>query len=320
MTRAIAITLLLGGLAAAEGPGPMIWATGTTLDGFQVEVDMSRLDRSSAPALAESFCRFHVEQHEVSRSFTLLFQKMHLELLRRYYQTGLVDIQRKAYLALPVRKGLSCRVAEMEPPSEDGEVAAVLRREWEGGSQLMRLVLRKGEDGWVLRRILHEKEAGGYEDRGLGVPPALGEVKVPDRSKPDQSSARAAIASLKTDMLRLRALSWRGRLALYAHYFEILSGFCGSDAAERARKEQPVPKGWVPREFKIAHATESRVDVLAQEEVLGTGGKRSAIGAARFDLTRGADGAWRVSAEWSFPDPERPPVRLPRDFALFFLG
>jgi hypothetical protein len=233
---------------------------------------------------------------------------------------SLVEVQRNAYLALPVLEGLTCTVRELESASEGGEVVAVLQREWKGGSQHMRLVLEKGDHGWLLRRILHEKPAGGYEDRGLGVPPALGEVEVPDRVEPDQGSPSAAITSLKAEALRLRALSWRGRLALYGHYFEILSGFCGADAAEQARKEQPVPKGWVPREFKIAQAKESRVDVLALEEVPGTGGKRSAIGAARFELRRGKDGAWRVSSESSFPNPERPPVKLYNDFALFFLG
>ena len=74
MTRAMAIVLLLGGLAAAEGPGPMIWATGTTLESFDVAVDMSRLDRSSARSLAESFGRVPLQQSEVSPHITHLFQ------------------------------------------------------------------------------------------------------------------------------------------------------------------------------------------------------------------------------------------------------
>ncbi|MHC4342261.1 MAG: hypothetical protein ACYSX0_18855 [Planctomycetota bacterium] len=126
-------------------------------------------------------------------------------------------------------------------------------------------------------------------------------------------------------MLRLGALTQKGRASLHAAYFRILGGFFGREVADEARAKQRAPRQPNAFDFEIQAPVERegglvRIEVLAMEPVPGGEGLRSAVGRASFDLRKEKDGMYRIVRELEQPHADKPPRVRKERFAFFFVG
>lgn len=315
-------------LAAAASAKPVLWATGETLQAFDVQVDLAAIEHSSPRALAESFAELHVGQHRVARRFAELFEAAHVAILERYYTEGLAKKQAAAYRALPLEEtALACTVAEVAEAGE-GFAVVLLDRSWrdakgEARTRRLRLSMAAKGEFWWLRKVEHDLEGKGFVDQGLGAPPAVLSVPIPEAGTPDQTGPDAAVASLEREMRRLAALGQRGRHSLYRHFYPLVRACYGDEVAKVAEEAQVPSLPGLPLSYERAEPEERlagvvRIRVAAWQAVPGTEGQRSAVGMAAFDLRREPGATWRIVWELRWEEPEGPPVPVGSNLGLFF--
>ncbi len=318
------LCLLLAAAAAAAQDLPLIRAAGTSLDSFEVELRLDAVDRASAEGLARSFARFEEEQHGVRRRFAELVRDEHLDLLRGFYAKELVDRQAKAYDAVE-QKGYRCEVTGVTPAG-DRATAQVRRTYVEGGKQreeTSELSLVHNGRRWEMAAIRDLGRDGRLVERPLGAPPELKRVPLPAPETRDLSSAKAAVASLRAEILRFGAHRDNASLALTDRFFDIAAAFYGDETARKARASRPKTEAPTPAFVEIGDGAPRladlvRVEVTVSEEVPGRPDLRSAIANAAFDL-RPEAGQWRVVSEHLRPDPDMAFAPVTTNFGLFFL-
>jgi len=315
------IILLLAAASAIAQDLPLIRGSGTSLETFEVDLRLDAVDHATAEGLARSFARFEEEQHDVRRSFADLVREAHLDILRRFYTKDLVDRQAKDYESV-VQKGYR---SEVKGVTVEGDKAtAQLQRTYiVGGKQreeATEIDLVRDGARWRIAAIRDRGRDGQFKERPLGTPPEMKRAPVPSPAAPDLSSPKAAVTSLRDEVLRFGGLRDNAALSLTDRFFDICAAFYGDEVAKKAREERPRPKESPPVSFDVGEPAPRlsdlmRVDITVNEDVRG---KRTAIGQAAFDL-RSEDGKWRVVGEYLRPDPDTPPSPVPRNFGLFFL-
>ncbi len=318
------IGLLLAAAPSAAQDLPLIRAAGTSLETFEVELRLEAVEHATAEGLAKSFARFQAAQHGVRRRFAELVRDAHLDLLRGCYAKDLVDRQAKAYGAVE-QKGYHCEVTGVTP--EGDKATAQIRRTYvEGGKQreeTSEVSLVHNGRRWEIAAIRDRVPDGRLVERGLGAPPALKRVPLPAPATPDLSSAKAAVTSLRGEILRFGALRDNASLALTDRFFDILAAFYGEDTARKARAGRPQTEPPSPVFVEVGDGAPRladlvRVEVTVSEEVPGRKDLRSAIANAAFDL-RPEGGKWKIVSEHLRPDPEMAFAPVTRNFGLFFL-
>ncbi len=326
MVRIPASFLLLAAVVAAEDK-PLLRATGDSLADFQIVARLDGVDRSSPEALAKSFVRLQLDQRLVQRRFRERFRAAHVTILRRYYSDALVAVQKERYEKTAGSDADAlCEIGEIK--GDFNRVTAIL--EWNFKDDLtgrrmskkIRLTLvRRIETWWIL--VIHDSDPKrGWVPRKLGVPADVPPARAAQVTKSDRSAPKKAIRALEREVRRLKAVGDQGRHAMAQKFFDILAAFYGEEAAERARKERPVPASvgettFDLREPEPAKDGQARIDVLVMEPVPGMKNTRSAIGNAAFELAKGEDG-WRVVREFIRPQPEQEFVPVTENFALVF--
>jgi len=318
--RTTALLLLVATSAVAQDL-PLIRGSGTSLETFEVQLRLEAVDHTTAEGLAKSFARFEEEQHDVRRSFADLVREAHLDVLRRFYTKDLVDRQAKDYEAV-AQKGYRSEVKGIT--GEGDRATAQLQRTYivagKQRDEATEIDLVREGARWRISAIRDRGRDGQFRERPLGAPPELKRAPVPAPGAPDLSTPKAAISSLRDEILRFGGLRDNAALSLNDRFFDITAAFFGDEVARKAREDRPRAKESQPVSVDVGDgvprlADLMRVDVTVYEEA---GGKRSPIGQAAFDL-RPEDGKWKVVGEFLRPDPDAPPNPVPRNFGLFFL-
>ncbi|MGQ0614556.1 MAG: hypothetical protein ACT4PV_12545 [Planctomycetaceae bacterium] len=330
--------LLLAALAAplvAAEPQPLLESRGVSLESYEVLVDLARVDHETPRSLALSYAAFDTAAvQDVAARFARLFEKAHLDALRRTYAADLVEQQAKAYAETgPSARNVSFTILEEGAAGEGGKATVLLERRWEardpgtGTYRLatlhVRLAMRREGRWWFLDTIAQAAPGGEFKTRDLGVPPLLSLAAPLAEQAPDLTSPQSALQTLSRDMARLQRLRAKGQNALYRHYFDLVRAFYGEAIAERARREQTAhpPPPPVTHEFGAPEPQKDgsvRIAVTALEEVAGERGQRSAVGQASFALASDALGDWRIVEERYRPDPEADFVPCRTTLGLFF--
>jgi hypothetical protein len=323
MRLRLPLVLAFLALGAPAQDLPLIGASGTSLETFDVDLRLDAVDHASAEGLARSFARFVEEQHGVNRRFGELVAEAHIDLMRAYYARDLVDRQARAYAA-PVQKGYACEVKSVGPGG-DTTTAMLESRYVEGGKQRTEsseLVLRRDAKGWWIEAIRDKGPDGTFSPRALGVPPAMKSIPVPPAAAPDPSSAKALLSSLREAVLRFAALRDNASMKLNGRFFDITAAFYGEDVARKAREERPRPEPLTPAFVEFGAPTPRladlvRIEVTVREQVPGREDLRSAIGQAAFDL-RPEEGGWRVVGEFYRRKPDQALTPVTSGFGSFF--
>jgi hypothetical protein len=315
---------LFGGvlLALAAAPAgaqemPLIRADGTSLETFGVELRLDGVDHKTPEGLARSFARFQEDQHGVRRRFAELFRDAHLDVLRRYYLPDVVARQAEDYDA-QTQKGYRCEVRRVGATA-DTATALLVYTYIEGGRQReenSEIELKREGESWWIRAIRDRRRDGSLETRDLGVPPAFPRADVGPPRPPDLTSARATVASLRADIVRLGAVRDNASLALLERFFDITAAFYGAKVAEEARAGQERPPAGERSTVEIGDAKARLADLVRVGVAVKE--KGGSVGEAAFDL-RAEGGSWRIVGEFARPDPDGPFVPNTRNLGLFFL-
>jgi hypothetical protein len=317
------LLLVAAPLAAQEMP--LIRAAGTSLETFEVELRLDALDHGSAEGLAKSFARFEEEQHGVRRRFAELVRDAHLGVLRSFYGKELVDRQTQAYDTME-QKGYRVEITGVT--AEGDKATAQMRRtyvergkEREAASEIS--LVRNG-DRWDIAAIRDRRRDGQFVERGLGTPPVLKRAPLPDPAPPDLSSPKAAVTSLRGEIVRFGALRDNASLALTDRFFDILAAFYGEETAQKARADRPATKTPLPSFVVVGDGVPKladlvRVEVTLSEEEPGRPDRRVTLANAAFDL-RHEGGTWKVVGEFIRADPDKPFSPVTNNFGLFFFA
>ena len=320
---------LLAAPVLAQDDGALLRATGDHLARFDVVFDASKVDRSSAEALAASFARLQREQHAVNARYVRLFRQAHLEVLRTFYAPGLVDKQEASYRATaPRADDVACEVKSVSS-DKDGVAQALLdttsRNRETGKPETKRVLLqlRRAEDGgWRLLSIHDETPDKQWKERPLGVPQAMRRGRA-DFAVATRTTPKKTVEELRGAIDVLALLGHNGRLALQRHFFDILGAFYGPEFAARARGDGPVAMAGPPGlrveigEAEKAPGDLARVPVTISEPVPDTD-QHSPIAEVAFELKKG-EGGWKVVGELLRPHPDQPLQPASENFALLFL-
>ncbi|MHC4934047.1 MAG: hypothetical protein ACYTGV_17875 [Planctomycetota bacterium] len=327
MTRALLLSLLLAAPSAAQENLPLILSTGNAMDLFSVRAEPTAIDQTNPTGLAGAYARFLVEKHAAGGHFARLFTQGYRVILQRYYVASI------AATAKVEGEGSELR-CEVGPVRLEGSEKAIaeLKHIWRPAKaakpmeRKIQVHMKVREGRWWIEKVLHEAKGGkGLENRGVGIPPQVLVPKVPGRVLPDRAAPKSAVRCLRDEMLRLAALTQKGRASLHAAYFRILGGFFGKQVAAEARAKQRAPRQPIVHDFEIQEPWERegglvRVEVLAMELVPGGEGVRSAIGRASFDLRKEKDGMYRIVRELEQPQADKPPRVRKERFAFLFVG
>ena len=315
--------LLLAAAPLVAQEMPLIRAAGTSLETFEVELRLDAVDHGSAEGLAKSFARFEEEQHGVRRRFAELVRDAHMGVLRSFYAKELVDRQTDAYDAIE-QKGYRVEVTGVT--AEGDKATAQMRRtyvergkEREAASEIS--LVRNGER-WEIAAIRDRRANGQSVERGLGAPPVLKRAPLPAPAAPDLSSPKAAIESLRGEIVRFGALRDNASLALTDRFFDILAAFYGEETAKKARADRPKTKAPPPSFVVVGDGVPKLADLVRVEVTLSEeepGRSRVTIANAAFDL-RPEDGTWKVVGEFIRPDPDKPFSPVTNNFGLFFFA
>lgn len=318
--RIVSCLVLLAGLGAAQDKARlrMVRVFGESLDAFAANFDRDLVVRDSPKSLAESYCRFVVDQNDSTLFLNKLLREEHLKIMRLYWATKVVEQQEKAYAeSRPVT--VQCKVVKV-----DGAEVTLLR-EWndEKGKQTVKLVCEKVGPAWRIKTILQQNKEGKMVDRGLGVPdPVRATARVPRPKAPKRTSPEAAVKSFRDAIMRMAALGKRGGDRLTYIYTQLLGELCDPEAVAAEQREKEKEKVKILPRYEIRDTTKAtgtivRVLVVASEQVPVEPDKRSDVGTAAFDCTL-HQGEWYLFAELARPDPEKPPVVVKKGFGLFF--
>lgn len=308
----------------------MLQAKGKNLAEFDVVVDLSRVDHGSPQGLAEAYARMHVQNHALTRHYAALYHKGHEAIVKRYYTDRIVQRLGMAY-ARDESKGqkLECVVADVQEKGADRAVAllrSTLRGKILGKSVSMQLEMKKVDGKWWLAKVLTADPKKGFVDRGIGLPPVVPEIVVPESATPDKSSAKAAVASLRKDVVRFGAIANKAKTEMYREIDTIVAQFFGKAVAEAERKKLTAPEKPLPRVYQTLQPDPPvdgtiRIQILVKEEIPGGEGKRSAIGNFAFDLRKDVrSNEWRIVGESWRPKPDEPMVPRTAAFGLLFIG
>ncbi len=318
------VLLVAAGTARGED---LLRAKGETLAAFDVEAQLSAVDHATALGLAESFARVQRDEQAVSRQFARRFREAHLELLRDFYEPGLVEKQRTAYDA--ARDPVHDYASEVVAVEEDPLPHALIRRTWRNAEGLfverkLRLLLEKRGEFWWVKGVEHEEEGKGWVPAGLGTPPAAPPISIPAAARADRSSPEAALRSLDLAARRLGAQRERAHRALYRHFDKIVGAFYGPEAEAKAAKLRPKAEAVAERTLEVGAAEKRlaglvRIEVTAYEAVPDEPGARSAVGQTALDFRRGENGEWQVVGELVRWKPESPLEPRSEGLALFLL-
>lgn len=315
------VLLLLAAAPVAAQELPLIRASGTSLETFEVELRLEGVDHATAEGLAKSFARFEEEHHGVSRRFGELVRDAHLDLLRRTCTRDIVDRQAKAYEAAE-QKGYRSEVTGVTPAGD--KALARLRRTYLAGGkereEATEIDLVRDGTRWRIAAIRNRGRDGQWKERGLGTPPTMMRAEVPAPGTPDLSSPRSTVSSLRGDVLRFGALRFNAQLAVPDRFFDIAAAFYGEEVARKARESRPRLETARPLSVEFGEPAPRlsdlvRIEVTVNDEV---GGKRKAVAQRAFDL-RPEEGTWRIVGEYMRPEPEGPYQSVPGSFGLFFL-
>ncbi len=321
-------------LLAAE-PQPLLESRGSSLESYEVLVDVARVDHDTPRSLALSYAAFDkAAVDDVAARFARLFEKAHLDALRRTYAADLVEQQAQAYAETgPSARNVSFTLLEEGAAGEEGKATVLLERRWEARDPetgtyrpttlQVRLEMRREGRWWFIDRIAQAAPGAEFKARDLGVPPLLTLASPPAEQAADLASPQAALKTLARDMARLQRLRAKGQNALYCHYFDLVRAFYGEAIAESARKAQhpTPPPPPMTHEFGAPEPQKDgsvRLMVTALEEVSVNRGKTSAVGQASFSLASDALGDWRIVEERYRPTPDAAFVPRPTTFGLFF--
>ena len=321
-----ALFLLLTAAQAQE----LLQAKGKTLDEFDVVVDLSRVDHSSARGLAEAYARMHVQNHAMSRHFTGLYHREHEAIVTRYFTDRVVQHQKMKYARAEKRgQKLECVVSSVEPKGDDRATAllrSTLKGMLMGKSVTMHLELKRVAGKWWLDKVLTADPKHGFQDRGIGLPAAVPAIVVPEPSSADLSTAKAAVMSMRRDVVRFGAVSAKAKTEMYREIFTIVAEFFGQGVADAEHKKLKTPEPSLPRVYQMLQPDAPvdgtvRIQILVKEEIPGGDGKRSAIGNFAFDLRKDVRlNEWRIVGETWRPKPDQPMVPRTDSFGLLFIG
>lgn len=321
-----AAVVLVVGVGGARGED-LLRARGETLAGFDVEADFGAVEHATARGLAESFARFQRDEQAVARQFARRFREAHLELLRAFYEPGLVEKQRTAYDA--ARDPVNDYASEVVGVEEDPLPHAIIRRTWRNAEGVaverrLRLLMEKRGEFWWVKGVEHEDEGRGWVAAGLGLPPAAPPISIPAAAPEDRTTPEATLRSLDLAARRLGAQRERAHRALYRHFDRIVGAFYGPEAEAKAAKERPKAEAVPARTMEIGASEKRlaglvRIEVTAYEAVPDTPGAKSAVGQTALDFRRGENGEWHVVGELVRWKPDRPLEPRSEGLALFLL-
>ncbi len=298
-TVATVLLAILSLAAATFADDRVLIAEGTTLSALTVRFNKAAVKRDTRQAMEQSYAQLMRDQAAISKLFRTMFRRQHLTILSRYYAPSFLKRQKATYAALAKTEAARSGI----PPYK------------------LECVERDGQ--WWVDAMLLEL-AGKQERRFVSAPRRPPPVSWPKSAvaKADAKTPDGTLALLQQEMRRLRADRMKARAAYDAVFFEMVATFFGKQAVKRTRAEQVTePAPFIPRFALRPSPVDSAPDryVLSiSEEVPGSDGKFSAIGAFAFALER--DGArWRVTAEAQRRRAEGPFADVTQNFGLVFL-
>jgi len=325
----IMLVLLVGCVYALAQDEPKILETrGGSLQDYRVVVQLGRIDHSSAKGLAGSFARAENDRMLAARTLRQNFERMHLEILKRYCDESLVDKQRAQYEAVPASASVIWTDVKAVEAKGETTAVAVLELRWrqpgtgEVATRPARLrMMRKGNLWWV-EGVDDQGDDGKFAARQVVLEADVAPVTVPGQVKSDLSSAKSCVNGLKAEIRRLRLLSQRGRRELYGNQSKFASAFFGMEAAAKLERREPLSD--VEKIYEVSKGVpldngRQRVTVTALEQVPDEPpGTTSPVGQAIFEAAKVSQG-WRIIAEYFRYEIDKPFHLTKENYALFFL-